>query len=283
MPNPVLRKRLIGDSSTLDPIVFDWVYVRVPANGGSVSKTTVKAVNVFTRTIRKAGLLPKILRLNLFCGDQFAACKVPLIKIVGDATDANTGNFNYTEVGSGAGPSVVNVGNEYLSTGVIPSTTSMGDNDAHLAVYETNNTSEASISIGFQNLNSTSQSYYLAPNYAGVGSHGIMWSAASSNNYPLAAGDLPGGGFYILTRTSSANVKLYKAGSLLATSVAAAGSRPDTGNGVVVFGLMNGTTFSSKTLRHLGGYSMGLGLNATDASNFSTAWQVFQTALARQV
>jgi len=74
-----------------DPVVESWLNRVGPAN---VSANTKAAAATFVDTMRAAGLIPKIVRLSLLCGNNLAACLVPLIPGIGPATDTNV---NFTE------------------------------------------------------------------------------------------------------------------------------------------------------------------------------------------
>ena len=69
-----------------DPVVESWLNRVGPAN---VSANTKAAVATFVDTMRAAGLIPKIVRLSLLCGNNLAACLVPLIPGIGPTTDTN--------------------------------------------------------------------------------------------------------------------------------------------------------------------------------------------------
>lgn len=93
-----------------DPVLKSWLARVGPAN---VSANTKAAAATFVDTIRAAGLIPKIVRLSLLCGNNLAACLVPLIPGIGPTTDTNV-NF-------AAGQYVENSGlkgnyNSYLNT-----------------------------------------------------------------------------------------------------------------------------------------------------------------------
>lgn len=289
MPNPVIRKRLVGDSSVLDPIVFDWANVRVPANGGSVSKFTVKAVNTFIRDIRKAGIRNKIYRLNLFCGNDFThdlstnlgAVQVPLIKDFGNALDttANSAStWSYAELGSGGG--LQTSAGSTLSTGVIPNAAWPDITSGHIGAYVRTALNEGSQALGTQATVSPFSNIVIT---AGPWSDGSSYSAihaAADANFS----DSNGVGFYLGSRLSNTNTAIYKNGTSRATS-----STSNVGNivsnreiGIFAFyiGVPSAVMFCTK---RLAGYTFGLGLTSSEALAFYNAWQKFQTALGRQV
>jgi hypothetical protein len=84
-----------------DPVndILDGWTVRAAANGGTISAATRAAVRSFLATSLALGVLPRLHRLNLFCGDNLAACLTPQVQGRGGAVDINA-NFieaNYTE------------------------------------------------------------------------------------------------------------------------------------------------------------------------------------------
>jgi hypothetical protein len=106
----------------------DW-HNRVLSNGGRVSKDTLKAVSDFCYRIDAAGIREKFSRLNLICGDNLTAARVPLYRGLsftgsqyGNSIDTNT-NFvdgDYTERGGNGGLNAGGGGTKYLDTGVLP-------------------------------------------------------------------------------------------------------------------------------------------------------------------
>ena len=80
-------RKVLGHAQ--DPVLESWLARVGPAN---VSANTTAAAATFVDTIRAAGLIPKIVRLSLLCGNNLAACLVPLIPGIGPTTDTNV-NF----------------------------------------------------------------------------------------------------------------------------------------------------------------------------------------------
>jgi hypothetical protein len=102
-----------GRPDPINDILASWTS-RVAMNGGSVSATTRAAVRSFLATAVSLGILPRLRRLNLFCGDNLGACLTPQIVGGGHAVETNI-NFvsgNYTEPSGLQG-----YGAQYLKTG----------------------------------------------------------------------------------------------------------------------------------------------------------------------
>src|SRR2546430_6953149 len=170
-----MRPLTIGDPALLAPHlpsaedseVTDWV-ARSVANGGSVSAATRSAVNTFMGAIKAASLRTKMLRLNLFCGDDFVhdnitatmgAVQVPLIKDKGGSLDLFSGptlSWTYAETGASAG--LQQTGSNYLDTTVVPSTDFSSIDNCGFSVYVRDGSNEASVAMGCQT-GSSSQGY----------------------------------------------------------------------------------------------------------------------------
>lgn len=75
---------------SLDSDALDW-QTRVLANGGTVSSLTMAAMSDFCVAMKAASVWTKINRINMFAGDQLAACLVPLKIGGGSSVEGNTG------------------------------------------------------------------------------------------------------------------------------------------------------------------------------------------------
>jgi hypothetical protein len=99
-----------------DVLTADWAR-RVIVAGGRLTPKALIATNDFVRRARAAGILSRLLRVNLFLGGNLNAAMVPLVTNIGPATDVavNLSSANYVEAdgltgGSGA----------YVDTGTPP-------------------------------------------------------------------------------------------------------------------------------------------------------------------
>ena len=267
----------------------DWVN-RVYANGGSVSSATAAAVNQFCVDIENApggSIRDRFLRLNLFCG-SFQGAFVPLFRgpslggtQYGGATDTNEGGLfvtaNYNETGASGGLQGASASSKRLRTGLAQNTMPTGD--LHLAAYEIAKSNASSdTSVGARN-NSLGQYSELAmganTSTALFYNVGTGFATASDSGYTQA------GGFLMGVSVSTA-LTLYKNGSSAATgTVSAAASTSST---FAVFSTENESgTGADFTNARLGGYSIGLSMDAGQAAAYNTAMQSFQAALTRNV
>ena len=85
-------------------------------------------------------------------------------------------------------------------------------------------------------------------------------------------------GHLIGTRTASNAHAIYRNGSSVASTTNSGGSLSSISGSVTVF-----RAFTNEAGYTLGGYSIGSGLSSTDASNYYTDMQTFQTAMGRNV
>jgi hypothetical protein len=147
----------------------------VVANGGSVSATTMQAVDRFCRSIDGAGLRDRFYRLNLFCRGNLSACLVPLYRgpsasgsTFGDATDTNN-NFvsaDYAETGVNGGLKG-NGSTKFLATGL--PMTFLGNNQLHMCSFYQPQSDFFRVHIGARY--NVSGAVSLEVNYNGTDSH----------------------------------------------------------------------------------------------------------------
>lgn len=266
-------QQTISPPAPNDIEAMDWA-ARVVANGGTSTAAMLSAVATFVRAAKASAYWTKLNRLNLFCGNQLAACLVPLKVGGGNATDTNM-NFvsgDYTPTTGLTG----NATTKYLKTGLIPSA-SLTLNDTHMAVY---NRAASAAGGGLTMGVRTSPSFFdmLAPHTT---------ADFFSRQYDDPAVALQAvcafpAGFLVGSRVSSATHKIYRNGTALQTQVAAsAGSL--LGREMYVFA-SNDTGSPVLRISHpLAAYSVGSGLTDADVTAYNTHLQAFQLAMGRNV
>jgi len=282
-------------SGSNHPDVQLWQYL-----GGSANSTTLSAMNAFCNTIDSNGLRSKLYRLNLMCGNNLASCLIPLYTSthhynppLGYSRDVNF-NFiesDYVETGSNAGltssgadVTQISVGSKYLDLGIKPNEiNSVGNipNNMHLA---------ASVSCTPISANQTSI-FYNTFAYVDIYSFGIQLLGGVANlrtmigsqgiNSPItpsSSGFVPLN-FYITSRISTTDARNYQNGSQIgstnttpATTVLTAPTNPF---------LMYRQSAGYYGNMRISSYSIGLGLNSTEASTLSSAISTFNSALNR--
>jgi len=277
-----MSPRLLRPRQTMHPEAAAWK-TAVVANGGSVSGTTLSAVDKFCKAIASAGIRDRFYRLNLFCGTGLNACLVPLYRgpslggtQYGNTTDTNFGPFvsgDYVETGASGGLWYGGVGNntsKRLDTGIAGSVLSPGDR--HLSAYEiVNATTDYSPSV----LSGTALTTM----------HGIgNWTTITGYRYRThntiggQAGATSSPGFWLGSDTSSTASLLYRHGS----QVGSTSGQPAGGSGNSNYQIL-GSSSGEYSEARLGGYSIGLSMSAGQVSSFHAAMQAFQTALGRNV
>jgi hypothetical protein len=279
----LLRPRAGG----IHPDAADW-RTRVVANGGTVSATTMNAVNKFCQSIASAGIRDRFFRLNLFCGTGLNAVLVPLYRgpsttgtQYGSTTDTNT-NFvsgDYVETGASGGLTG-NGSNKQLNTGFAPS--SLSDTSRHWSFYaNTITTGDFITYMGCRQAgDSATGRWFLGWR---VGSGGLTMHTLGPNSGP-AIGSVANhtAGFYMAANDSSEGY-YYKNGTTVDTTDT--GQTPTAGStrAVTIFALNFEGGIGTFSNARMSGYSMGEYLTSSQASSFNTAMQAFQTALGRNV
>ena len=263
----------------------DWVN-RVYANGGTVSTSTASAVSTFCDAIEAAGIRDRYYRLSLMCGTGLNAALVPLYRgpvsggtTYGNTTDTNNGPFvsgDYVETGATGGISNA-TRTKHLNTGFLTDTLSAGDR--HLSAYARtwpNATYDDFIGsegpaiiqnqfvLGYQN-NADKVSFAFGSNTARISSE-VISSGAN----------------WLGVESSLASGVLYRNGVSAATGTLTSASPPSAS--IFVFAFNRAATPAAADFfgGTLGSYSIGLSMTATQAADYNTAIQAFQTALFRR-
>jgi hypothetical protein len=269
---------------------MDW-QARVIANGGTVSATTMKAVDDFCKSITTSGLRDRFFRLNLFAGGNLAAALVPLFRgptrtgtQFGNTTDTNF-NFvagDYTETGSTAGLKS-DGSTKYLNTGFKAPAASLSATSFHLSCYVQGAETGGSSRIFMGN----------ATNQAGVNlTTAIGWvSAGAVSSGVIADTTFPNGGStdrqgLLLAATNGSRESTYYNNATSVVSQTSTQVDFETGTGdefTIAARNFVGTIQLYSLNKRFRAYSLGAGMSASQVSAFNTAMQAFQTALTRNV
>ena len=283
-------------ASGVHPEAADW-RARVVANGGTVSGSTLQAVSRFCASISAAGIRDRFARLNLFCGDTLNAALVPLYRsftfggtVLGNTVDQSLGSpsfvgagTDYAETGAGGGLTG-NGTSKYLNTGLSVSDIGTAAS-GHLSVYHGqssgNNSNRYYIAA---NDATTSNRFWLGTDAFSTANVVAIYGSVQSASESLASQGHGAAGHRILSRTTSALLTHYHNGSVVATNTTniTAGSALSTA-AFPVFAYNGNGTISRFHNSWIAAYSIGLGLDGTQAAAYRTAMQAFQTALGRNV
>jgi hypothetical protein len=283
-----MNPRLLRPVSTTHPEAQVWRNA-VIANGGTVSGSTLNAVGRFCRSIDAAGIRSRFLRLNLFAGTGLNACLVPLYRgpsrtgtQYGNTTDTNT-NFvsgDYVETGASGGLKGLRTSTKRLDTGLAPA--EFSGHNFHASSYEcaTSDTSYDTSIGAWRGANTAGFSLGTADNT------GLYDFSLISNAIRVTAS--PPDGHIIGTQTGNRTGAIFRNGVSVSTSYVGGASTGSDWSlvtwAIAIFVAQSGAgSFSEYSSARLGGYSVGLSLNGTQAAAFYTAMQAFQTALTRNV
>jgi hypothetical protein len=253
---------------------YTWAYGRIPAASSSISAASIiKADRLMTGLIRYA-LRPRIVRMNIFVGNDINALKAAFITNNGSAQEA-VNNFvagNYSEaagITGGATKSII--------TPVDINAAPFGDNDLAFAVYVRTGTNEATVCMGTQE---GGKDIDLMPSNGGTS----YWDSNNAGTGRASVADSNGVGYYLGSRSSSSSSVLYKNGTSIASVSAAGGARPAPGPSIGVCCVYDSglgpTAFTTRTISH---YAVMLGLDATQAANMSRLIIQFETSMGRNV
>jgi len=256
---------LIGSVGAYDIDAQDF-FTRVTNAGGTLSNTEIEAVNQLVLDLKANSLWTPMKAIYPMVGASAAACAQNL------KSSSFTGTFNggvtFSNLGiTGNGTS------GYMDTNLNQSIT-QSSNNLHISIYQRNILSDPSnVSMGLGSVSNFSR-FYL--NFSGS-----EYLSIQSGSQAISSIETPQRGMFILSRNSSAN--FFKKQNNLTVETFTNGSSALAN---VTYGLLanKGTgTAGEFSIANLAFSSIGDGLTDTQAGNFYTAVQAFQTTLSRQV
>jgi hypothetical protein len=149
-------------------------------------------------------------------------------------------------------------------------------NSKHFSVYSrTNNTTGAEFGSLTGGTTYPGDALLIRENALGTNTSFYAFNESFPNSTINTTTDSTG--FFISTRTASNAKKLYRNGSTIGTSTSTSAAQP---NSSVKIGNFASSYYTTKQYAFM---SIGDGLTDTEAANFYTAVQAFNTMLARQV
>jgi hypothetical protein len=178
-------------------------------------------------------------------------------------------NGGWTHSSTGATP---NGTNAYADTKLIPNTT-LSLNSTHISGYLRTNLSVLGPILSAENAVNYNNGLYIWPKALGVYYVRINDDTSQSNS---AGADIRG--LHLASRTAS-NVKKYRFNNTQIFNVTTASTALNTSSIYIGASRNNANYFNNE----IAFSSIGDGLTDTDATNFYTAVQTFQTTLGRQV
>ena len=268
----------------------------VIANSGTVSATTMRAVSNFCTAINAAGIRSKFLRLNLVCGNNLAAARVPLYRGAsatgtqyGSAADTNIGPLtanDYSEATGLQGNGSTKALDCTITLGTFKTFTADYDN-MHLSVYNRSLAGVYGPSFGaydynvayFANgfgINSSSEIIYVGPigpdfisGAISAGDHDMV-ATSFARGFHLAEFTAAAAGFYGINGANvTGAIQNFTDADFDATDL------------TPLYFLGDSYNYSPQLLS---AYSCGLPMTSTaNRLAFATAMTAFQTALRRNV
>lgn len=240
----------------------------------SITDTTQKsAVNQLVLDLKGYNIWSKIKALYPIVGGSAGSHAVNL-KTPG--TYNLTFSTGWTHANTGMTPT-----SAYADTALAPSTAFSATDNKHLSFYSRTNatTSSNSSSIGSDN-GSTGFCRFSIRSSAANNRSSIY---GGTNGTAVATAETDSRGFYQSSRTSSTASVFYKNGSSIATGASANGSTSQITQTLLICAARSGASITYYDNKECSFASIGDSLDATEAANFYTAVQAYQTTLSRNV
>jgi hypothetical protein len=276
--NYINRIKQIFYPSSIHPDITKWIQrhnqlASSPSAYLDLSSNTLNALNAFCNSIHSNNLRDKIYRLNLFMGPNLFSARIPFYLGPDDNTfygSRQESVFNFSE--GLYNPEIGLIGNgtsSYIESGfptsllmdIFPST--------HLSYYCTN--VPANNNSFIKTILSTQQGWAL-------GSNGALTNRIGQNSILLASSV----GSRTLSRTSETSLCLYDDGILVSCNNATT-TVPNYNFAeirILASRIVNNSPAEFNNGSY-GGYSIGLGLDETEASNFANIMKTFQQSIGR--
>ena len=288
-----MSPRLLRPRQTIHPEAADWAN-RVRTNGGSVSGTTLSAVDRFVKAIHAAGIRDRFYRLNLFAGNNLSACLVPLYRNnsftgspLGNATDTNNGPFVSGDYSESVGLSRLVSENKRLDTGLATSALPAGViSSGHLSVWHgplvaTGDSDPVLIgafngAIDRIGISQSFRSSSAAHETARWGKNTVVTATDGATGFSKPSM------FLFAQRTSATNLELWRNRSLAATNTTSTTGIAGVTHSIIVFGFNNsGTPAGEPNALNLRHYSIGDDMTSAQVAAFYDALQTFNASLGR--
>jgi hypothetical protein len=236
---------------------------RVTTAGGTLSTTEKNATNQLVLDMKSAGIWSSMQAIYPMVGASAEACAQNL------KSSSFTGSFStgWTFASTGVTPNGV----AYMDTNFRPSINNIA-NSAHISFYSRTNITTQSVSMGCYSGSDYNQ---LAISFAGT----TYWNINNGGG-SVAINSLTNSlGFFLASRTSATAVM----GQRNSTQISGTSAEARNAQNIYLGANNNGGVPLSFDTKQCAFSSIGDGLTDTQASNFYTAVQAFQTTLSRQV
>jgi hypothetical protein len=239
---------------------------------GLTGATNLTAINNLVVALKGYGIWTKMKAIYPFVGGTASTHKWNLVNPQDtDAAFRLVFSGGWTHSSTGAKP---NGTNAFANTFLSPNTT-LSLNDQHISYYTRTNSNGIEVEIGV--IENGNPPITLLE----IRTSGVTYASLATNAYATYT-DPNSLGFYLGSRTASNLTRLFKNGSNVGSSTTLSTTNPTTN---IFLGAANRgsqpTAFYS--IKECAFSSIGDGLSVTEAANFYTAVQAYQTTLGRQV
>lgn len=233
---------------------------RVTTAGGTLTTTEKNATNQLVLDMKSAGIWSAMKAVYPMVGASAAACAQNL------KSSSFTGTFSsgWTFASTGVTP---NGTSAFMNTNLNPSTVISGQN-SHMSYYSRTDSDGLFADLG--NASSMELLTRLGNELYADYPDGTRTKVANTNSL----------GNYIISNTSANGKKVYKNASIIMTTTFV---NENFSSGNVALSAYSATLGTRNSNRQIAFASIGDGLTDTQASNFYTAVQAFQTTLSRNV
>ena len=257
----------VGAAFDADAAAF---FARVTAAGGTLTATEQNAVNTLVVQMKADGIWDKMKAIYPMVGGGQANPAAACAQNLKSASFTGIFSSGWTFASTGVTPDGTST---YMNTFYNPNTNGLL-NSAHLSYYSRTNQNLVRCMIGgYNNLVSP-----VLRHYFGQGSNFSALNSNGEGNYaPISYF-----GQHLIKRENSTQTKQVYNGNMIVTSNINSLNKPDA-NIYIGGANLNNTTLLYPTSLQCAFASIGDGLTDTEASNFYTAVQAFQTTLGRQV
>lgn len=242
---------------------------RVYTAGGTLTNTEANAVNQLTIDMKAAGIWTSMKAVYPMVGASAAACAQNL------KSSSFTGSFTsgWTFSSTGVTP---NGTSAYMDTGLVPNT-ELSLNSAHISSYSRTNSAVNGADIGSSDKPDYAGGIYIVQKWSDGSSYPNLFSPTSASQggaYPNTQG------FFLLRRNNSTEIVMSKNA---VNSTIAQNSTTKTSVPIALGALRQSPATGYFSNRELAFASIGDGLTDTQAADFYTCVQNFNTSLSRQV
>jgi hypothetical protein len=238
---------------------------RVTTAGGTLSTTEKQAVNQLVLDLKANSLWTPMKAIYPMVGASAAACSRNLKADEFNGTFSSGWTFASTGV-TGNGTS------DYMNTNLLPST-QLTLNSSHLSFYSRTLSNGVEVEMG----NDDGANGSIIE----IRTAGISYYRINSGGTYISYTDSDSRAFYMANRTASNVINGWRNSTKVATGTVSSSALPTIN---IFLGAWNNNGVPSfYTTKECAFASIGDGLTDTQASNFYTAVQAFQTTLSRNV